>query len=621
MSPMTGLAEPNGTPNASAAPATPETGHDTATDTLAIPQQKMQALPDEDLKQQNWGQRVYHGVLNALGGANDVSLARDPQTGKMVATAVKSGPGQQWKRIISGALAGFGAAEEGAGTGPGSISRGAGLGIEAGTKQVQQQQQQQRQQANEDFEMQQKTATGNAQNALLNHQITAATYNLGRSQVEAAFQDAERENAFASAIQAGGEGSTDLGIFPDFKSVVAAAKAMPQLHGHQANGQIVGIPHVGADNKIDGMHYALVTPDWLGAKTTKDTKLYQLKPPEKPGQQPTVEAFTVPAGSITNDQWVKAQMASTNQVMGLYTAEQKEQDEQTRLKQEESRTTAENASSYATANKENADAETLKAAGAGGPDGSTSVDLIGSGQMAVGRMAYLLSRNPALANAVATKYPGFDSSKVDAYAKAYTQFTTGKIAGQLNAGDAVLKHLLHLSELNTPESHIWGTPDYRAYQTQLDVVASDLGNFYGDSTIPAAAERRKNLGGIGPGRQKAIQTQARAMGEKLDAFAQEWKNSSPSAIYEAHMPGISGRALTALQQLDPDYDQRTLKEIAGARRDLVQGTGAQPPQQQQQPPQAGPAGAVKITPGEPTAQFPDGTTRVARGGQWVVAQH
>ena len=73
-----------------------------------------------------------------------------------------------------------------------------------------------------------------------------------------------------------------MGVHPDFASAMESAKNMPQLHDHQAKGEVVGIPHVNADGKIDGMHYALVTPDWLNAKTTKDTKVYRMEPGKKP---------------------------------------------------------------------------------------------------------------------------------------------------------------------------------------------------------------------------------------------------------------------------------------------------------------------------------------------------
>jgi hypothetical protein len=49
----------------------------------------------------NWASRVYHGVLDALGGANTVQMQRDPKTGQMVVTAAKAGPGQQWTKIIT----------------------------------------------------------------------------------------------------------------------------------------------------------------------------------------------------------------------------------------------------------------------------------------------------------------------------------------------------------------------------------------------------------------------------------------------------------------------------------------------------------------------------------------
>jgi len=43
------------------------------------------------------------------------------------------------------------------------------------------------------------------------------------------------------------------------------------------------------------------------------------------------------------------------------------------------------------------------------------------------------------------------------------------------------------------------------------------------------------------------------MGDKLDAYEQEWKNAAPSKAYQAPMPGISPQAKAARARLDPNY--------------------------------------------------------------------
>jgi len=293
-----------------------------------------------------------------------VSLARDPNTGKMVATAVKSGPGQQWKRIISGALTG---AAAGAGqVGPGSGGRSFGAGYEANAGKVRQQQQDQRQQANEDYEMQQKAVTAQAQNALLSHQIAASTFNLGRAQVDAAFADSDRETNFEKIIADGGEGSTDMGVFSDFKSVVAAFKDVPELHNHQAGGRIITIPHVNAEGKIDGVHAALVSPDWLGMKVNKEMPITVRNFKDGKVEEST---FTIPANTLTGDQYSKLVMSQSKDALDDWSKQAAEKDK-------ESRTRAENRQSYAAADKDEAEAKTLNEAVTSGALQSNAQQLV-----------------------------------------------------------------------------------------------------------------------------------------------------------------------------------------------------------------------------------------------------
>ena len=359
-------------------------------------------IPLEQQKADSWGSKVYHGILNALGGSNDVALARDPKTGKMVATAVKSGPGQQWKRIISGALAGYGAAAAGGGTGPGSTSKKIGLGIEAGQQQTEKRQNQQRQQANEDFEMQQKAATSNAQNALLSHQIAESTFRLGRAQVDAAEADSERETNFTKMIADGGEGSQDMGVFPDFPSVIKAFKEMPDLHDHQANGKLVTIPHVDGNGKVDGIHVALVTPDWLSSKITKDIPI-TIKS-IKDGKL-SEDAFTIPSGSITNDQASKLLMGQSKDALDEHHKGIEEQNQTRTSKGGYIKDVAE-------ANEANANAA---AAGAGGA-GASAEDDIHEG-LASGR--YLMGKDVPLRTAKGQPSAAQRTAGADAYSRAH----------------------------------------------------------------------------------------------------------------------------------------------------------------------------------------------------------
>ena len=185
------------------------------------------------------------------------------------------------------------------------------------------------------------------------------------------------------------------------------------------------------------------------------------------------------------------------------------------------------------------------------------VKSIGTGHMAPDRVAYLLAKNPALLVAVTDAYPDFDSSKAASYAKTYVDFTSGKTSRALNAGATALRHLNELQTLNTKASMIPGTPDHTAYQNKVDTLASELSSFYKGGGAPT----NEDIQGIKDtllskttwNRNAAIKTQAHSMGDKLDAYEQQWQNAAPSSSYEAEMPFISDDAKAARHELDPDY--------------------------------------------------------------------
>ena len=182
------------------------------------------------------------------------------------------------------------------------------------------------------------------------------------------------------------------------------------------------------------------------------------------------------------------------------------------------------------------------------------VTQIGSGKMALNRLDYLLSKNPQLMAAVSQAYPDFDSSKVKSYTDTYKDFTSGPTSKALNAGGTGLGHLSELQDLNTPASHIPHTPAWTAYQNKATTVATELAKFYGDATVSGIDAIKQTLVSTLPGnREAAIETQAKSMGDKLDAYEQQWKNAAPSAAYQAPLPGISPQAKAARAKLDPEY--------------------------------------------------------------------
>lgn len=504
---------------------------------VADPKTENMDVPGHNTR--TWGERVYHGVLDALGGTDQVSYQRDPKTGQMIATAAKIGPGQQWKRIISGAIAGYAAAAATGAHGPGSTSAKIGAGFQAGEKIPQQRDKAARDQANEEYEYQLKAATSNAQNALLNHQIAESTFNLGRAQVNASVADTERENTFSQLVSQGGEASQDLGVFPDFNSVMKAFKENPALHDHQAGGRIIGIPHINAQGKVDGVHAALVTPDWLNSKINQDLPITVRSYKDGKLEEST---FTIPAGSLTGDAYAKMVMSQSADALKEYGDKVKQDQEAEKLKIQKELSLSEEDKNYGEA--------ALAKFNRGGGDAAALVDMIGQGKMNTGRLAYLMARNPTLLGAVADKYPGFDSTKVDQYLSAYKDFTSGPVSVQLNAGSTALRHMAELRAMNTDASHIPGTSDYNAYQNKADTLATELAKFYGDATIPAIAAIKDTLTATLPkNRDAGIRSQAQSMIDKFDEFHNQWKNAAPSAVYEAQMPKMSDEAMAAEAKL------------------------------------------------------------------------
>jgi hypothetical protein len=182
------------------------------------------------------------------------------------------------------------------------------------------------------------------------------------------------------------------------------------------------------------------------------------------------------------------------------------------------------------------------------------IDAIGTGKVPMANLAYLVARKPEVLEQVERSYPDFDGSKVQGYLKTYQDFTSGKTAVALNSGGTALGHLQELQALNTPLSHIKGTPDYVAYHNKSATLSVELAKFYGDATVPAIQKIEDSLNSTLPGtRDAAIRTQAQSMGDKLDAYKTQWQNASPSSAYESKMPDISPAAQKARAALDPNY--------------------------------------------------------------------
>ena len=201
------------------------------------------------------------------------------------------------------------------------------------------------------------------------------------------------------------------------------------------------------------------------------------------------------------------------------------------------------------------------------------VDAMGTGHVAADRWGYLLAKpeGQALVSKALAKYPDLDSSKIGSYAKNYPDWTSqkrGSTGGAVNAGATAFTHLNELLEMNNNASHVGigtkGTPSYVAYKNKVDTVVSELGQFYGNTTIPGLSDFKATLDSTLPGsREAAIRTQAKSMGDKMNSFEHGWYNLAPSAAYQAPIPWMDHDALVARAKLDPDFGKRVPEGAVG----------------------------------------------------------
>lgn len=539
----------------------------------------------ENQKADSWGSKVYHGILSALGGSGDVQYSRDA-TGKMTATPVKSGPGQQWKRIISGALSGYAASTQ-AGTGPGATARAAGLGVQAGMNQAKERRQQAVGEANEDFEAQQKAAVQSAQLALLSHQIAKSTFDLGRAQVDASVADSDRETNFSKVMSEGGDGTHDMGVFPDFQAVMKAFREVPELHDHQAGGRIITIPHINSEGKVDGIHAALVTPDWLNSKINVDlpivTRTYKNGKMEE-------QTFTIPAGSLNGLQYSQMVMSDSTRSVDDWTKVADVGVKQGEEKVKEKLEPSEEAKNYADAYEAKSKALLDQAAaaakdadvdwGPGGAKGFNSWHKENVTPALATEQTYRLSSN------VYNEYQKLRAQGKDFPTGAqsvqmlsnHIANTFGNVKGARVTKDMISQHL-----------------GARSISDSAQVAVQKL--FNGDTLSPKQWDAYFSL--VGQTRDekwRSILDDAEALGRPLDyiAFPQDLRNRW----------GIGpGR----VQLGQPRQAAPAAQPAAAGQPGAGAGAGGAA------------AAPIKVQPGEPTATI-NGKTLVVRNGAWVEAQ-
>lgn len=441
--------------------------------------------------QPGFAKRVYQGIMGALGGTQDTTYAIDPQTRKLVATSTPSGPGTQWKRMIAGAVQGT-AAGLSVAPGPGQLARAAGAGIGAGMQGAQQQDTNAKTQAAADYDRDQKTLVQKAQTQALVGETSRAAFELSRAQTVAKMDDANRESAFVRLIQSGGNGSQDLGVAKNFGEAIQMHKDMPGLMTQYVHGNVAGVAHVNADGQFDGMHYALVTPEWSSAKLDGDQSFYQLQPPTKAGEAPTIQKQTVKAGTMTNGAFLNAQTAASNEILKWHEDDRKQGDEEKLQKSEITRNNASAAKDTADAKKAAAEAAAVPS-----PENMSDSEIVKGmldGTVDITKTASIRgNKREAYVEAAKKADPNFNMGDYATRLKLRQSFVDGKDADQITSFNAFLGHAMDASQginalrntkvpwINTPmnklRSQAAGNPNINAFIIQQDAAKDEFQNF------------------------------------------------------------------------------------------------------------------------------------------------
>lgn len=245
----------------------------------------------EEAAHHNFGTKMLFGILNALGGTEEATYERDPQTGKLVVTNKKMGPGQAAKRIVAGALTGA-AAGAGARPGPGQTGRAFSAGFGAVSAERENQDAKARQEADKDFEAQQRALVTRAQVAHLNQEIAASTWRQKHEQWSDQAAYDQVANHFAD-LMAKDPNNKDFGTYATFNDFLKA---------HAANADEIARMNVNRELRVmhtpDGqVHIWKVNPAHNDMLTTEPVQI-PVSELDKEGTAKTTW-HTIPAGSKT----------------------------------------------------------------------------------------------------------------------------------------------------------------------------------------------------------------------------------------------------------------------------------------------------------------------------------
>jgi hypothetical protein len=235
----------------------------------AIPLQNADQTLD-NLQKQSVGTRMMHGILDALGGKFDTQFVATPDG--VIRQDVPATPGQQAKKIIAGAIMGWGAGAQAAGTGPGAAMRAAGAGVQAGAKMAQDAREQQSKEAQTEFETQQKAALQQAQISMLGTQRLNLQWQMSDGQRKAGQEEIDRANQQNELLSKGGPGTRLVGHAPDLSGAMGMTQKDPSLHDLHAgtpDGQLIYVDHINPDGKHNGVDAWYVTKSYLDSPITE----------------------------------------------------------------------------------------------------------------------------------------------------------------------------------------------------------------------------------------------------------------------------------------------------------------------------------------------------------------
>jgi hypothetical protein len=566
-------------PPAGAAPGSTPAALENATTSATIPSQaapQYQAQPVVVTSQKAPGiLGVVDSIADALVGKTKPEIGTDAQGNQYVKQQTLS-RGQQWVRIGAGVVGG---AAKGFAAGKG---RNPGAAAAAGFDQGQQQAQQRNQQQKDMSDQAQKQMLANANYQKLRMDTAEQSWHLTAMQHEASDHDV----AFAQGQEdrlMKVDGATLLGTAANPNDIDKILKVDPDVMKSMIqNHQIEILPHYNPDGTAAGIRVFKMPDGYRKTIEPAGTVFHTFDSTTgQYAEHKSSEPLT--AGEVDDYETAASNAAQKFKLDQANLAQKQAQTEEAKANAgkanaEATKVPSEIADTKARADASEASAAKDRAISGTGEGGSSLVDSIGTGKIALDRLGYLAARNPELLAAVQQKYPDFDSSKAASYPAVYKEFTSSKkgtAGAALNAGGTALKHLQELQQLNTIGSHIPGTSAYTAYQNKADTLSTELASFYGDTTIPAIAAIKSTLTSQVPGgRNAAIRTQAQSMGDKFNSYQQTWDNAAPSKAYEAPMPQIDQEAKEARAALDPRYHAQLVAEQQGAP----------PPSKQVQPP-------------------------------------